>query len=59
MPWFAWLLIALAFGMVAGSLLLLRDSADKMPLDQDALERMKARNAEFEKREEKATERDD
>lgn len=48
MPWFAWLFLALAFGLVIGSLLMLRDSADKMPIDEDALQRMHERNAELE-----------
>ena len=48
MPWFAWLFLALAFGAVVGSLLLLRDSADKMPIDEDKLQRMRERNAELE-----------
>lgn len=48
MPWYIWLLIAAAFASVLGSLLMLRDTADKMPIDPEALERMKARNAELE-----------
>lgn len=47
MPWFAWLFLALAFGSVVGSLLLLRDSADKMPIDEEKLQRMRERNAEL------------
>lgn len=47
MPWFAWLFLALAFGSVAGSLLLLRDSANKMPLSEEELQRMRERNAEL------------
>lgn len=47
MPWFAWLFLALAFGPVAGSLLLLRDSANKMPLSEEELQRMRERNAEL------------
>ena len=31
MPWYAWLIIALALGSILGSLLLLRDSARKLP----------------------------
>lgn len=48
MPWYIWLMIAAALGSIVGSLLLLRDTADKMPIDPEALERMKARNAELE-----------
>lgn len=47
MPWYIWLMIATAFASVLGSLLLLRDTAHKMPIDPDALERMKQRNAEL------------
>ncbi|SDS45942.1 DUF2897 family protein [Pseudomonas oryzae] len=47
MPWFAWLFLALAFGLVIGSLLLLRDSADKMPLSEEELQRMRKREAEL------------
>lgn len=48
MPWYVWLMIAAAFGSVLGSLMMLRDTADKMPIDPEALERMKQRNAELE-----------
>ncbi|MCK9237435.1 MAG: DUF2897 family protein [Thiopseudomonas sp.] len=47
MPWYIWLLIATAFASVIGSLLLLRDTADKMPIDPKKLERMQQRNAEL------------
>lgn len=47
MPWFAWLFLALAFGLVIGSLLLLRDSADKMPLSEEQLQRLREREAEL------------
>lgn len=46
MPWFAWLIIALALGSIVGSLLLLRDSATKLPLDAEQLKRIRQRNAE-------------
>ncbi|MCQ4347848.1 DUF2897 family protein [Pseudomonas stutzeri] len=48
MPWYAWLFLALAVGSVVGSLLLLRDSADKMPLSEEELQRIRERNAELE-----------
>lgn len=51
MPWYIWLLIALVFGSVAGSLLLLRDTANKMPISEDKLELMRQRNAELEAQE--------
>ena len=51
MPWYIWALIALVFGSVIGSLLWLKNSANKMPIDPDKLQRMKARNAELEEQE--------
>src|SRR5690554_2375036 len=48
MPWYIWLMTAAAFGSVLGSLLMLRDTAHRMPIDPEALERMKQRNAELE-----------
>ena len=51
MPWYIWLLIALVMGSVAGSLLLLRDTANKMPISEDKLELMRQRNAEVEAQE--------
>lgn len=47
MPWFAWLFLALAFGLVIGSLLMLRDTANKMPLSEEELQRMRQREAEL------------
>ncbi len=46
MPWYAWLIIVMALGSILGGLLLLRDSATKLPLDAEQLKRIKARNAE-------------
>ncbi len=51
MPWYIWLLIALVFGSVAGSLLLLRDTANKMPISEDKLELMRQRSAELDAQE--------
>lgn len=48
MPWYAWLIIILALGSVVGSLLLLKDSARKLPLDAEQLRRIKQRSAEQE-----------
>lgn len=45
MPWYAWLIIALALGSILGSLLLLRDSARKLPLTEEQLKRIRERNA--------------
>ena len=46
MPWYDWLMIALVFGSVIGSLLLLRSSAKKLPLSEEQLQRIKQRNLE-------------
>ena len=46
MPWFAWLIIALALGSIVGSLMLLRDSATRLPLDAEPPKRIRQRNAE-------------
>lgn len=46
MPWYAWLIIVLALGSILGSLLLLRDSARKLPLSDEQLARIHQRNAE-------------
>ena len=47
MPWYAWLIIALALGSIVGGLLLLRDSATKLPLSEEQLKRIHQRNAEM------------
>lgn len=47
MPWYIGLLIIAAFASVLGSLLLLRDSANRMPIDPEKLARMQQRNAEL------------
>ncbi len=46
MPWYAWLIISLALGSIVGSLMLLRDSARKLPLSEEQLKRIRERNAE-------------
>lgn len=47
MPWYAWLIMALALGSILGGLLLLRDSAGKLPLTEEQLKRVHERNAEI------------
>jgi hypothetical protein len=47
MPWYAWLIIILALGSIVGGLMLLRDSARKLPLTEDQLKRIHQRNAEI------------
>lgn len=51
MPWYIWLLIALVLGSIIGSLLMLRSTANKMPISADKLELMRQRNAELEAQE--------
>jgi UPF0716 family protein affecting phage T7 exclusion len=45
MPWYVWLILLLVFGSVIGSLLMLRDGAKKIPLTEEQLKNIKARNA--------------
>ena len=54
MPWYAWLIIVLALGSIVGGLLLLRDSAKKLPLSEEQLKRIHERNAELDAQEAKA-----
>lgn len=58
MPWYLWGLIIVIFGSVIGSLLWLKNSANKMPIDPDKLERMKERNAELEAEEQAKQQQD-
>ncbi|WP_437884470.1 DUF2897 family protein [Pseudomonas sp. LRF_L74] len=46
MPWYAWLIIVIAIGSIVASLLLLRDSARKLPLTEEQLKRIHERNVE-------------
>lgn len=46
MPWYAWLIMILALGSIVGSLMLLRDSARKLPLSEEQLKRIHERNVE-------------
>ncbi|OTF50762.1 DUF2897 domain-containing protein [Pseudomonas aeruginosa] len=51
--WYAWLIIVLALGSIVGGLLLLRDSAKKLPLSEEQLKRIHERNAELDAQEAK------
>ncbi|HBO1910714.1 DUF2897 family protein [Pseudomonas aeruginosa] len=53
MPWYAWLIIVLALGSIVGGLLLLRDSAKKLPFSEEQLKRIHERNAELDAQEAK------
>lgn len=46
MPWYAWLIMILAIGSIVGGLMLLRDSARKLPLTDEQLKRINERNIE-------------
>ncbi|WP_194791758.1 DUF2897 family protein [Pseudomonas sp. UFMG81] len=47
MPWYAWLILVLALGSIIGGLLLLRDTAKKLPLTEEQLKKVHERNAEM------------
>ncbi|PVZ13933.1 MULTISPECIES: DUF2897 family protein [unclassified Pseudomonas] len=51
MPWYAWLILILALGSIVGGLLLLRESASKLPLTEEQLKRVHERNAEMDAKE--------
>ncbi|MOA43356.1 hypothetical protein D3C78_1654980 [compost metagenome] len=46
MPWYAWLILILALGSIVGGLMLLRDTAKKLPLTDEQLRKVHERNAE-------------
>lgn len=46
MPWYAWLILIIALGSIVGGLLLLRDTAKKLPLTDEQLRKIHERNAE-------------
>ncbi|WP_337157586.1 DUF2897 family protein [Pseudomonas putida] len=46
MPWYAWLILIVALGSIVGGLLLLRDTAKKLPLTEEQLKKIHERNAE-------------
>ncbi|WP_248919166.1 DUF2897 family protein [Pseudomonas entomophila] len=53
MPWYAWLIIAIALGSIVGGLLMLRDTAKKLPLTEEQLQKIHQRNAEMDAKEAK------
>ncbi|MFB8831415.1 DUF2897 family protein [Azotobacter sp. CWF10] len=57
MPWYVWLILILVFGFVIGSLLVLRDTAKKLPLSEEQLERIRQRNAEQDAKERREKEK--
>lgn len=46
MPWYAWLILLVAIGSIVGGLMMLRDTAKKLPLTEEQLKRIHERNAE-------------
>lgn len=51
MPWYAWLILLIAVGSVAGSLLMLKDTARKVPLTEEQKDKIRQRNAEMDAKE--------
>ncbi|WP_285348636.1 DUF2897 family protein [Pseudomonas sp. ME-P-057] len=51
MPWYAWLILIVAIGSIVGGLLMLKDSAKKLPLTDEQLKRVHERNAEMDAKE--------
>lgn len=47
MPWYAWLILLVAIGSIVGGLMVLRQSAQKLPLTEEQLKRVHERNAEM------------
>ena len=51
MPWYAWLILIVALGSIVGGLMLLRDTAKKLPLTEEQLRKVHERNAEMDAKE--------
>lgn len=51
MPWYAWLILLIALGSIVGGLLMLRDTAKKLPLTEEQLKKIHERNAEMDAKE--------
>lgn len=51
MPWYAWLILLVAIGSIVGGLMMLRDTAKKLPLTEEQLKRVHERNAEMDAKE--------
>ncbi|MDU9390843.1 DUF2897 family protein [Pseudomonas japonica] len=51
MPWYAWLILIVALGSIIGGLMLLRDTAKKLPLTEEQLRKVHERNAEMDAKE--------
>jgi len=46
MPWYAWLILIIALGSIVGGLMMLRDTAKKLPLTEEQLKKVHERNAQ-------------
>ncbi|HGY9622055.1 TPA: DUF2897 family protein [Pseudomonas putida] len=46
MPWYAWLILIIALGSIVGGLMMLRDTAKKLPLTDEQLRKVHERNVE-------------
>ena len=46
MPWYAWLILLVALVSIVGGLMMLRDTAKKLPLTEEQLKKVHERNAE-------------
>jgi len=51
MPWYAWLILILALGSIVGGLMMLKDTAKKLPLTDEQLRKVHERNAEADAKE--------
>ncbi|MDF0732660.1 DUF2897 family protein [Pseudomonas entomophila] len=51
MPWYAWLILIIALGSIVGGLMLLRDTAKKLPLTEEQLKKIHERNAQMDAKE--------
>ena len=51
MPWYAWLILLVALGSIVGGLMMLRDTAKKLPLTDEQLRKIHERNVEMDAKE--------
>ncbi|MDG9883160.1 DUF2897 family protein [Pseudomonas putida CSV86] len=51
MPWYAWLILLVAIGSIVGGLMMLRDTAKRLPLTDEQLRKIHERNAEMDAKE--------
>ncbi|MFB4393757.1 MULTISPECIES: DUF2897 family protein [unclassified Pseudomonas] len=53
MPWYAWLILIVALGSIIGGLMMLKETAKKLPLTEEQLKKIHERNAEMDAKEAK------